>query len=197
MIVAHLFVGRYFLHVVGITGRLVKKDEIMNRMLTVLWVVLMVALVACGSDRDDSTIDSSVELQVPTLMPRNIVVDCSDAAIENWADLMYPNVRDFASKAQSFASTASDTDESALQNSWNQLIVLRDNITIYTTPDCLERQHDQILTRLQAIIEEFQKFGTGRSTVADFQDGIDENVTALEDQLNRLNAFMTELYNNN
>lgn len=160
-------------------------------------LMLVIALVACSNDDDQTKIEDSVELVVPTLPARTLVETCTDPDIENWADLVLPNTNEFKREAQSFATRASNTEEGALEITWVRLIVLRDAVASYPTPTCLDRPHDQLLARLQSVLGEYQSFGIGRSTVADLQEGVASELNSLDEQVRQLNRVMAELYNNN
>ncbi|PJF44220.1 MAG: hypothetical protein CUN55_05145 [Phototrophicales bacterium] len=164
-----------------------------------LGLVLIVALGACGGGekRNESKIQDPFELIVPTLQPRTIIEGCTDIDIENWADLMLPNLQEFMDESQAYVTQVEKASSDELRDTWNRLVALRDNMTTYPTPTCLERQHDQVLNRLQSILEEYQKFGIGRSSVSDFQEGFNADMKGLEEQIDRLNIVMNELYTTN
>ncbi len=165
---------------------------------TVVLLIGVWLLAACGGEeRDESRINSGLNLIVPTLQSRNLVEECSDSLIENWADLIYPNSQEFIRESDAFATQASDAAADGLETTWTRLILLRDNMTTYTTPTCLQRQHDELLSRFQAMLETFQQFGVGRITVAEFQDDVKDNNSGIEEHLERLNGFMAEIYGSN
>lgn len=171
---------------------------IKSRQLLIMLITLVMLLAACGDGDDGETISDTVPIGVPTLQPRIIVEDCTDIAIENWADFIYPNTEEFIAQAQAYGSQGADTESASLTEGYNQLIVLRDDVTTYRTPDCLAGQHQIVLDNMQSVIRTYQGFAVGRLTVGDFRDDLESDIARLQNHLEiDLNRFMTEVYNNN
>jgi hypothetical protein len=138
---------------------------------TIIALLVMLILAACGQDEDEENRDSNNgDNRVPagtivlTLLPipdQTIVPGCPVQELEDWFESTYFSMQGFALDADELVKTANEEDRETLALSLIQLLDLRDVVAQAPTPTCVQESSRQVLSSMEGVVDALQRFANG------------------------------------